>query len=59
MKQINHIHDILRTASDELARYKAIKRLNYLQLRLQALHPTSALWEDMRYAARLTDKLTR
>jgi hypothetical protein len=60
MQQINHAHDILHAAGDELARYKAVQRLNYLQMKLQFLRPRSSLLlAEKRYADRLAEKLTR
>jgi hypothetical protein len=57
MKQINHAHDILRAAGDEPARYKAMQRLNYLQMKLQLMRPSSSLLlTEKRYADRLAQK---
>ena len=33
-REINHTHDLLRSAPDEKARYRALERLNYLQMKL-------------------------
>ena len=59
MGQINHTHDLLRNAPDEKSRYQALTRLNYLQMKLGSLRPNSPRWEEMRYAVRLTEKLSK
>ena len=59
IKQINHTHDLLKDAPDEKARYRAMERLNYLQMKLESLRPGSPRLEEMRYAARLVDKFVK
>lgn len=59
MREINHTHDLLRNAPDEKARYQAMQRLNFLQMKLEALRPTSPKLEEMRYAAKLVDKFLK
>ena len=59
MRQISHTQDLLRDAPDERARYRAMERLNYLKLKLEAMRPGSPKLDEMRYAARLIEKFTK
>ncbi|MCB2187960.1 MAG: DUF1992 domain-containing protein [Deltaproteobacteria bacterium] len=57
--QIAQVEDLLDNAPDEQTRYTAMKRLNYLTLKLGALRPQSALLEDNKYTDRVVERLSR
>ena len=55
--ELMQVEDLLASAPDEKARYQALKRLNYITMKLGALRPQSALLDDHRYASRVVDRL--
>lgn len=58
-QEITRVEDMLASAPDEQTRYQAIKRLNYLTMKLGALRPSSALLDEHRYAERILDRLCK
>lgn len=50
--------ELLVNAPDEQARYQALKRVNYLAMKLGTLRPGSALLEEHSYSHKVLDKLT-
>jgi hypothetical protein len=56
-KELRQVEDMLKNAPDEKARYQALKRMNYLSMKLATLRPDSALFEDNRYSDRVVDVL--
>jgi len=58
-KELAQVEDLLVNAPDEAARYKALKRLNYLASKLSAIRPQSAILEEHRYSQRVLERLTR
>ncbi len=56
-KEICQVEDLLEQATDEQERYKALKRLNVLTMKLGAVRPGSALLDEHRYASRVVDRL--
>ncbi len=58
-QEIVRVEDMLNSAPDEQTRYQAMKRLNYLTMKLGALRPSSALLEEHRYAGRVLDRLCK
>ncbi len=58
-KEITQVEDLLVNAPDEASRYKALKRLNYLAAKLNAIRPQSAILEEHRYSSRVLERLTR
>lgn len=58
-KQIYQVEELLDDAPDEQSRYQAIKRLNFLSLKLAALRPQSALLDEHQYASRVLDRLDK
>jgi hypothetical protein len=57
--EINQIEDFLANAPDEKSRYKALKRLNYLTMKLGALRPQTTSLANHQYAARLVDRMIK
>lgn len=57
--EIIRMEEMLAQAPDEKARYQAMKRLNFLTMKLGALRPQSSLLEEHRYAGKILDKLER
>ena len=57
--EICQVEDLLATATDEQQRYKALKRLNVLTMKLGVTRPSSALLDEHRYAGRIVDRLCR
>jgi hypothetical protein len=55
--QIVQVEDLLASAPDEKSRYQALKRLNYLTMKLDAVRPGSSLFNESRYTTRLVDRL--
>ncbi|MFZ5584720.1 MAG: DnaJ family domain-containing protein [Thermodesulfobacteriota bacterium] len=58
-KQIYQVEELLDNAPDERSRYQAMKRLNFLSLKLAALRPQSALLDEHHYASRVLDRLDK
>ncbi len=58
-KEIHQVEDLLANAPDEKERYRAIKRLNYLTMKLSVIRPQSALLEEQRYQNRVLERLTQ
>lgn len=56
--ELMQAEDLLANAPDEQTRYKALKRVNYLAMKLGAMRPRSALLEEHEYSQRVLDKLT-
>ncbi len=57
--EITRVEDLLAKAPDEKSRYQAMKRLNFLTLKLGALRPGSALLDEHHYAGRILDRLEK
>jgi hypothetical protein len=57
--EICQVEDLLATATDEQQRYKALKRLNVLTMKLGVTRPSSALLDEHRDAGRIVDRLCR
>ena len=57
--EISSIEDLLKNSPDEKEKFKAIKRLNYLNFKLATLRPSTLELEEHRYALKLADKLTK
>jgi DnaJ homologue, subfamily C, member 28, conserved domain len=53
------VEDMLANAPDEKTRYQALKRLNYLTLKLSALRPQSGMFQENAYSDRVAERLTR
>ncbi|MGD8561625.1 MAG: DUF1992 domain-containing protein [Desulfarculaceae bacterium] len=58
-KELMQVEDMLANAPDEKTRYQAIKRLNYLTMKMGVLKPQSAALDDHQYASRIIDRLSR
>lgn len=58
-KEIVQVEDMLANAPDEKTRYQALKRLNYLTLKLSALRPRSGLFQENAYSDRVVERLSR
>lgn len=56
-QEIMQVEELLATAPDEKARYKALKRLNFLTMKLGELRPRSTALEESRYAAKVAERL--
>ncbi len=59
INEINQVRDLLCAAPDEKARYQAISRLNYLQMKLDVIRPSSPRLQEARYASRLVEKFIK
>lgn len=57
--EIHQVEDLLASAPDEKERYKALKRLNYLTMKLGVIRPQSVAMEEQRYQDRVLERLTR
>ena len=57
--EIVRAEDLLAQAPDEQARYQAMKRLNFLTMKLGALRPQSALLDEHAYAAKILERLEK
>lgn len=57
-QEIVRVEDMLASAQDEATRYKALKRLNYLTLKLSHQRPQSGIFTDNDYSERVVDRLT-
>jgi len=58
-QQIFQAEELLDQAPDEKSRYQALKRLNFLSMKLSALRPQSALLDEHRYASRVLERLDK
>ncbi len=57
--QLMQAEDLLMNAPDEKARYKALKRVNYLAMKLGTMRPGSALLDEHRYSHKVLAKLSK
>ena len=57
-KELVQIEDLLANAPDEKTRYQALKRLNYLTMKLSNLRPNSGLFKDNDYSDRVVERLS-
>jgi hypothetical protein len=57
--EIVQMEDLLANAPDEKARYQALKRLNFLTMKLSSLRPQSAMLDNHAYAGRIVDRIVR
>lgn len=57
--EIVRAEDLLAQAPDEQARYQAMKRLNFLTMKLGVLRPQSALLDEHRYAGQVLERLEK
>jgi hypothetical protein len=58
-KEIMRMEDLLANAPDEKTRYQAIRRINYLALKIGEVRPHSAMLDEHEYSTRVLDRLTR
>ena len=58
-QQIYQAEELLDQAPDEKSRYQALKRLNFLSLKLSSLRPQSAVLDEHRYASRVLERLDK
>ncbi len=58
-KEIHQLEELLSGAPDEKTRYRALKRLNFLAMKLGELRPHSALLDEHRYASRIVARLVK
>lgn len=58
-EEIRQIEELLAGNPDETARYQAIKRLNYLTMKLGALRPDSGVLSDGQYTTKIAERLIR
>lgn len=58
-KELMRMEDLLANAPDEKTRYQAIRRINYLALKMGETRPHSALLDEHEYSGRVLDRLTR
>lgn len=58
-QQIYQAEELLDQAPDEKSRYQALKRLNFLSMKLSTLRPQSALLDEHRYASRVLERLDK
>ncbi|KIX11326.1 DnaJ family domain-containing protein [Dethiosulfatarculus sandiegensis] len=58
-KEINQIEDFLAGSPDEKSRYKALKRLNYLTMKMGSLRPQTTSLANSQYAARLVNRMIK
>jgi len=58
-KELCQVEDMLAQAPDEKTRYQALKRLNYLTIKLGALRPHSAILDEHRYSQQVLERLSR
>jgi len=58
-KEIHQVEELLAGAEDEKTSYQALKRLNYLTMKLGSLRPGSALLDEHRYAERIAARLCK
>ena len=58
-KELRQVEDLLVNAPDEKERYKAIKKMNFLTMKLGVLRPRSVLLEEHDYSSRVLDRLSK
>lgn len=58
-KEIMQMEDLLANAPDEKARYQALKRLNYLTMKLGEMRPNSGMFDNPAYADRIAEKISK
>lgn len=58
-REICQMEDFLEGALDEQTRYQALKRLNYLTMKLGTLRPGSAILDEHCYAERIVNRLIK
>ena len=58
-KELMQVEDLLANAPDEQTRYKALKRLNYLTMKLGRTRPDSGLFSQDDYSERVVERLSR
>lgn len=58
-KELMQVEDLLANAPDEKTRYQALKRLNYLTMKLSHLRPNSGIFSQNDYSERVVDRLSR
>lgn len=58
-KEICQIEELLAKCPDEKARYQAIKRLNYLTMKLGCLRPDSSLLSENSYTGKIVQRLVK
>jgi hypothetical protein len=58
-REICQMEDLLVGTPDEQTRYQALKRLNYLTMKLGTLRPASAILDGHHYAERIVDRLIK
>ncbi|MBV1715780.1 MAG: DUF1992 domain-containing protein [Desulfarculus sp.] len=57
-KELMQVEDLLANAPDEKTRYQALKRLNYLTMKLSHLRPNSGIFNDSDYSDRVVERLS-
>lgn len=57
--EIVRAEELLAQAPDEKARYKTMKHLNFLTMKLGTLRPQSVLLDEYRYASKILDRLDK
>ncbi len=57
--QIVQVEDMLAQAPDEQSYYRALRRLNFLAMKLDAVRPQSALLQEHRYAQKVLDRIAK
>ena len=58
-KELMQVEDLLANAPDEKTRYQALKRLNYLTMKLSHKRPNSGIFNDDVYGDRVVERLSR
>lgn len=57
--ELVQVEDLLANATDEQTRYKALKRLNYLTMKLGELRPGSCVLDEHTYAERIVSRFSK
>ncbi|BEQ16118.1 DnaJ family domain-containing protein [Desulfoferula mesophila] len=57
-KELMQVEDLLANAPDEKTRYQALKRLNYLTMKISHLRPSSGIFSDNDYSDRVVQRLS-
>lgn len=57
--ELVQVEDLLANATDEKTRYKALKHLNYLIMKLGELRPGSSVLDEHAYGERIVDRLSK
>ncbi|MCF8033345.1 MAG: DUF1992 domain-containing protein [Desulfarculaceae bacterium] len=58
-KELMQVEDMLANAPDEKTRYQALKRLNYLTMKLGRTRPDSGIFSQDDYSDRVAERLSR